>query len=305
MPAMTLLVIDDDALDRKAVARALMILGAGCDMREARTAGQGLELAAAGGFDCVLVDYNLPDMNGLDLLAELRSRLGIGIPVVMLTGSGNESIAVEAMKRGAHDYLPKSQLGPNSLLRVVSNAIEKCALQKGLADAQQKLERLALFDALTGLGNRNLFHIELARAVAVSQRKKSSFVLLMMDLDKFKAANDTFGHEAGDAVLAAVGYRLRTVARAADAYFRLGGDEFTAILDPGSDGEAAARRIVAAISQPVPFGPHSVAVAVSIGMAVYPGDGATAGELIRTADAAMYDAKKSEAWTPPRIAAAV
>jgi diguanylate cyclase (GGDEF)-like protein len=289
----TLLVIDDDELDRMAVARALRALGAGYQMQEARDGRQGIELAAAHPFDCILVDYRLPDMDGLDLVVELRGRLGGAAPIVMLTGSGDESVVVEAMKRGAHDYLTKRQLGPASLLRVIANAIERCALEMKLAAARRDLERLALYDALTGLGNRNLFHIELARAVAVSQRKKTSFYLVMMDLDKLKKANDTYGHEAGDAILAEVGRRLRGAARASDAYFRLGGDEFVAILDVGSDGKAAARRIAAAVVEPIPYDALALAVDVSIGLAAYPVDGESAEDLIHAADAAMYDAKKA------------
>ena len=292
-PMIALLVIDDDELDRKAVAHAVKALGTGYEMQEARDGRQGVDLAIARTFDCILVDYQLPDMNGLDLLIELRKRLNVAVPVVMLTGSGNESIAVEAMKRGAQDYLPKSQLGPESLSRVVSNAIEKCSLQMRLAETQRDLEQLALYDTLTGLGNRNLFHIELARAIAVSQRKSTSFSLLMMDLDKFKTANDTYGHEAGDAILAEVGHRLRDNARAADAYFRLGGDEFVAILDAGSDGSVAAQRITAALAEPIPSRSHVLAVEVSIGLAAYPTDGENAQDLIHAADVAMYDAKKA------------
>jgi diguanylate cyclase (GGDEF)-like protein len=292
-PAARLLVIDDDELDRKAVARALKALGTGYQMEGAADGRQGLALAAAQKFDCILVDYRLPDMDGLDLLLELRKRLDGAVAIVMLTGSGNESIAVEAINRGAHDYLPKARLGPESLLRVVSNAIEKCAQQKRLAAARADLERLALYDALTGLGNRNLFQRELTRAIAVSQRKNTSFFLVMLDLDKLKTANDTFGHDAGDAILAAVGHRLRAAARAADAYFRLGGDEFMGILDVGSDGTAAARRIAAAVAEPIPFAAVALAVEVSIGLAAYPADGQSAEDLMRAADAAMYDSKKA------------
>jgi diguanylate cyclase (GGDEF)-like protein len=289
----SLLVIDDDELDRKAVARAVKVLGTDYEMHEARDGRQGVELATAQTFDCILLDYQLPDMDGLDVLIQLRDQLGVTAPIVMLTGSGNEAVAVEAMKRGAHDYLPKSQLGHETLFRVVSNAIEKYSLQKKLGEAQEHLNRLALYDPLTGLGNRNLFHIELARAVAVSQRKTTSFTLVMMDLDKFKTANDTFGHEAGDAILAVIGRRLRDNARAADIYFRLGGDEFIAILDVGSDGSAAARRIISAVAEPIPFGSHALAVEVSIGLASYPADGENAQDLMRAADAAMYEAKNA------------
>lgn len=115
-----------------------------------------------------------------------------------------------------------------------------------------------------------------------------------MDLDKFKAANDTFGHEAGDAILATIGSRLRNITRASDACFRLGGDEFMAILDAESDGRAVMQRIEAAISEPVLFGAHALVVDVSIGLAIYPADGVEAVDLLRVADARMYDAKKSK-----------
>lgn len=300
MARIILLVIDDDATDRMAVGRALTELGPHYDLREASNGRDGLKLVADGDFDCILVDYQLPDTNGLDLLVELRARLRRPTAIVMLTGTGNEAVAVEAMKLGAHDYLPKSALASAALHRVITNAVEKCKLQKSLAEAQEKLENLALFDTLTGLGNRNLFHIELARALAISRRKRTTFVLLMMDLDMFKEANDTFGHEAGDAILAAVGLRLRASARSADSYFRLGGDEFTAILDAGSDGEAAALRIMTAVAEPVKFGGHDLNVAVSIGVAWYPKDAKSAEALIRTADAAMYSAKNSR---PGRMSA--
>jgi diguanylate cyclase (GGDEF)-like protein len=293
MAVIAVLVIDDDVLDRRAVARALEQLGPGYELHEAGDSGHGVECAVARAFDCILVDYNLPGMNGLEILIKLRGELNVTTPIVMLTGSGNEMVAVEAMKRGASDYLSKEELGPASLLRVVSNAIEKRELQKSSEEAQLALKQMALYDSLTGLGNRNLFHIQLERAVGVSRRKNTTFVLLMMDLDKFKAINDGFGHEAGDAVLAAVGLRLRGISRAADAYFRMGGDEFMAILDVESDGNSAARRIVTAIAEPVAFGPHALAVEISIGMATYPADGGDPMQLIRAADLAMYGAKKS------------
>jgi diguanylate cyclase (GGDEF)-like protein len=93
--------------------------------------------------------------------------------------------------------------------------------------------------------------------------------------------------------LTVIGSRLRDNARAADTYFRLGGDEFVAILDAGSDGSSAAQRISSAVAEPVSFGPHALAVEVSIGLAAYPADGENPQDLIRAADAAMYEAKKA------------
>jgi diguanylate cyclase (GGDEF)-like protein len=292
-PVLSVLLIDDDEIDRKAVVRAFRAVGRKYEIREARDGRGGLALARDEPFDCIILDYELPDMTGLDLLLELRETDGITIPVVILTGTGNESVAVEAMKRGAHDYLQKAQLGAVMLSGAVANAIDKHLLERKLLEAQQKLEHLALYDALTELGNRNLFHHELTRSIAIAKRQKSSFPLLMMDLDRFKIANDTYGHEAGDAILAAVGARLREISRAADMYFRLGGDEFVAILHTESDGRLAALRIIAAVGRPFPIGTDSVDIGISIGVANYPADGENAKDLVRAADTAMYAAKKS------------
>jgi len=297
------LLVDDDLLDRKTVARALGALGDGYELSEAEDGSRGIELALTSAFDCVLLDYDMPGANGLDMLERLHGGKNLATPVIMLTGNGSESVAVEAMKRGACDYLRKENLGPESLFRVFCNAVEKSALRKKLEEAQQKLETLALYDTLTGLGNRNLFQIELARAIAVAQRKNTSFMVLMRDLDNFKMANDTFGHEAGDAILAEIGCRLRN-ARAGDACFRLGGDEFTAILEAGSDGAAMARRIRTAVARPVLFGSHSLTVGISIGSAAYPADGSDADDLVRAADNAMYDDKNSGRPSAPGAAVA-
>jgi len=292
--ALTVLLIDDDEVDRKAVSRALKSSESQYELQEANDGQSGLALARSQTFDCILMDYNLPDMNGFDLLEEL-SDAAIISPIVVLTGSGDETVAVDAMKRGAHDYLRKSNLGAEMLSRAIENAIDKGSLQRKLVAARDKLELLALYDGLTGLGNRNLFHHQLPRTIAIAQREGSTFPLLFMDLDRFKAANDAFGHEAGDAILAEVGARLQAISRAADVYFRLGGDEFTAILHSGSDGGAAARRIIAAVAQPFEFGTQEleVSISISIGVANYPADGETAKALTRAADAAMYRAKKA------------
>jgi len=290
--AIALLLIDDDDVDRKAVSRALRSFPSRYDLHEARDGRTGLALARSQRFDCIVVDYNLPDISGFELLDELQNG-GSVVPVIFLTGSGNEAVAVEAMKRGALDYLQKSELKPELLGRTVDKAVEKSILRRTIVAAHDAVERLALYDGLTGLGNRNLFDYHLPVAIAVAQRQGSTFPLLFMDLDRFKSANDAFGHETGDAILADVGYRLRKMSRGADAFFRIGGDEFTGILHPGSDGAAAARRIVAAIAHPFAFAAPTLDIGISVGVAVYPAHGADVQELVRSADGAMYKAKKA------------
>jgi diguanylate cyclase (GGDEF)-like protein len=289
-----LLLVDDDEVDRKAVCRALARANWQGAIVEARDAAEARDQVAAGPFECILLDYRLHGSDGLALLEDLRIIAGAQTPIIMLTGEGNEMVAVEAMKRGAFDYLPKTMLTPDGLFRVISQAIERGRIQRELALAQSQLQRAAHFDGLTDLGNRNLFVRDLARAIAVATRHTTRFTLLMIDLDRFKAVNDTHGHEAGDVVLSEAGRRLAAVGRGGDAFYRLGGDEFAAIIDAPDHVSALplARRIVDSIARPIDFHGHPVQVGTSLGGAHFPCDGANAEDLRRAADEALYRAKR-------------
>lgn len=291
----TILIVDDDEVDRKAATRALGRAGWQGEIVQVCDAEQARERLAVRRFDCILLDYQLPGTDGLELLTELRATLGVQTPVVMLTGEGNEMVAVEAMKRGAFDYLPKTLLAPDALLRVITQAVERQRLQAELAKAQAQLEYQALYDGLTDLGNRSLFRRDLVRRIGAAHRRSGSFCLLMMDLDRFKAANDTYGHDAGDAVLAEVGGRLARVGRAFDVFYRLGGDEFTGLVEADSAEEVLplVQRIRAVLAAPIAFGDVMLNVGVSVGIARYPADGSAPEDLQRAADAAMYQAKRS------------
>ncbi len=159
-----------------------------------------------------------------------------------------------------------------------------------------RLHRLAYYDALTGLPNRHLFDDRIDHAVARARRTGTSFSLLFIDLDRFKQVNDSLGHSAGDRLLIEVARRLRETTRESDTIARLGGDEFTVILETAPDtgaAAAAARKILAALSAPVPIGDCRLQVSASIGIACFPDDGRSAEEMIRNADTAMYSAKET------------
>ena len=290
-----ILIIDDDEVDRKRALRSLAQAGWGVDVVQASDAVAAKRLVSERIFDCILLDYQLPGTDGFELLAELREVLGVKTPVVMLTGEGNEMVAVEAMKRGASDYLPKSLLAPDTLLRVITQAIERARLERELAEARAKIEQQALYDSLTGLGNRRLFMRDLVRAHASAQRTNLPFCLLIMDLDRFKDANDRHGHEAGDAVLAEVGRRLVATGRANDLFYRPGGDEFAALIDAVDSKTAVsiANRVRHAISAPITWRDQQLSIGISIGIAPYSSDVVAIDALIRNADAAMYQAKAS------------
>ncbi len=290
-----ILIIDDDEVDRKRARRSLAQAGWDGDTVQASSAIEARRLIAEQVFDCILLDYQLPGTDGFELLVELREVLGVKTPVVMLTGEGNEMVAVEAMKRGASDYLPKSLLAPDTLLRVITQALERSRLERELLDARAQIEQQALYDSLTSLGNRRLFIRDLGRALASAQRTDLPFCLFMMDLDRFKAVNDQFGHEAGDAILAEVGRRLVATGRANDLFYRPGGDEFTALIDAVDSKTALsiANRIRHAIAAPITWRDHELSVGITIGIAPYSNGVAALDALIRIADAAMYEAKAS------------
>ena len=160
-------------------------------------------------------------------------------------------------------------------------------------EAEQKAHRLAHYDSLTGLPNRALFEKRIRQAVRDARREDSSLALLFMDLDHFKAINDSLGHGIGDEMLTAVGARLGRSLRGSDTVCRQGGDEFLVIMD-GADREAAercAQRILDLFGEPFVVGRHELRVTPSIGIAMFPSDADRAEELVRCADSAMYSAK--------------
>lgn len=206
-------------------------------------------------------------------------------------GDGSTAATVESLEPGADPSL-LAFLGQQ-----LADALERHRLRA-------RLEHLALYDALTGLPNRELLRDRLRGALARAQREGSRVALLYLDLDDFKGVNDRFGHAVGDAVLRAVAARLQGVVRGSDTVARLAGDEFVVVLERIDEGEGVPRvaeALLAAFEAPLEAEGHALRVRPSIGMATWPQDGADAEALMRRADAAMYAAKRAGGG---RIAAA-
>ncbi|WMC12189.1 diguanylate cyclase [Oceanimonas pelagia] len=164
-----------------------------------------------------------------------------------------------------------------------------------LLDQQEKLERIAHYDALTGLPNRLLLADRLQQALAACRRQGGAVGLVYLDLDGFKAVNDTHGHDAGDELLRQLGARMQQCLREHDTLARMGGDEFVAVLaamQGVKDGDEVMDRLLAAASTPIELGEVTLRVSASLGLAVYPADGVDADQLMRRADLAMYAAKQ-------------
>jgi diguanylate cyclase (GGDEF)-like protein len=164
-----------------------------------------------------------------------------------------------------------------------------------LRTAEAELQRLARYDSLTGLSNRSFFLETLDEVLLRAARRKSRSGLIFIDLDGFKGVNDNLGHEAGDQILRTVAERIRRSTRRTDSVARIGGDEFTVLLqdlEQGDDAAVAAQAILVEVARPCTVADREVPLSASVGIAVYPEDGSDGQALLRHADLAMYRAKQ-------------
>ncbi len=237
-------------------------------------------------YSVVVSDLNLPDSSGLNTVERLQHALGEA-PLVVLSSDDDDGAALNAVKRGAQDYLSKNELDGAKLLRAVRYAMER-------KHFEGRVEHLAHYDQLTGLANRTRFRLELKKALIRGAALGTRTALLLIDLDNFKSVNDSLGHDAGDQLLREVASRLLGSVREFDPVARLGGDEFAVVLsDVASDTQVSriAQRIVNSFATPVEVCEQAVLTSASIGIAFSPENATTEEELLKHADSAMYRAK--------------
>ena len=218
----------------------------------------------------------------------------------LLTGAAGAALTVLlAMVTGSRNRALEQVARATAELRRDIHRREQVEAQ--LRDSEEQLRHLAFHDPLTGLANRMLFYDRLTHAVATHTRKDRTFAVLFIDLDGFKEINDRLGHNAGDTVLQVTAERLRTGLRATDTVARFGGDEFAIVLEDlasAADARPTAQRVVDAVQEPIDIDGMPARVSASVGIAVN-SPGATAADLIRDADTAMYAAKATRP-RPPR-----
>lgn len=173
------------------------------------------------------------------------------------------------------------------------NLIE-AELEERVSRRTKQLSFLATHDALTSLPNRTLFTEQLNQSIKQSHRHNNVTAIFFMDLDGFKQVNDKYGHDAGDKVLVEISQRISEIVREEDLFARIGGDEFTLILNNLASQEAAlpiADKIISVVNRPVRCEDLEFNVGVSIGISFYPNDGEATDQLVTLADDAMYQAK--------------
>ena len=251
--------------------------------------------------DCVLLDLHLPDSLGLATFRDLR-RHAPKTPIVVLSGLDDETVAIQAVREGAQDYLVKSMIDEALLLRSIRYAIER-------HQNQEHWRHLSLEDELTKLHNRRGFLTLADQQLKLARRRKIPMMLLFVDLDGLKEINDTLGHEEGDLALRDAADILRDTFRETDVVARLSGDEFVVLLE-GTDRQhfrILELRLQERIDLLNRQGARSFQLDMSWGTSAFePGDSSTIEALLQEADLAMYTAKRikkrgaGQSWPPTK-----
>jgi len=244
--------------------------------------------------DLLLLDYSLPGRSGLEFLRELAVGQEYP-PIIMLTGSGDELVAKEAIRAGASDYFLKSQIEARALGTIISECLVRAAREKDARRQKLEAERLAVIDPLTDLYNRRYLADVLRRECGRVGRYGGTLSCLMIDIDGFKQYNDIHGHLRGDAILRQVATLIGRSVRDCDIAARYGGDEFCVVLtetDHQGASNLAKRLRLSIVENCLMAGGNAPAVTASIGVFTTTGQPSPYPEsLIDGADRALRRAK--------------
>ncbi|HBG07184.1 MAG TPA: diguanylate cyclase response regulator [Geobacter sp.] len=302
------LVIDDSPAIREQVVRTLSEVGLFDRYKEAKDGLEGFKILIDSKADLVICDVDMPRMDGFKFLQLVESRPELqGVPIIMLTGMMDFNSKIRGLEQGASDYLTKP-FDAGELVARVKVQLKIKSLQDELKKANELLKRLTNIDHLTNLFNRRYLAEILDGEFFRARRNNEYLSLVIVDIDYFKKVNDTYGHQNGDIVLAAVASLAQRQLRAYDSAARYGGEEFVLVI-PGTSlagGVMVADRLRQAVLEfafPPPM--EDLTVTVSAGVATYPSPQVdSVDSLFRQADEALYRAKQGgrnrvETMTPP------
>ena len=331
-PSARLLLVDDIEDNRIVLRRRFQRRG--FEVEEAESGARALQMIAVNAYDLVLLDVRMPDMDGIEALRRLRLTHSADVlPVIMCTANNTSEDIVTALEAGANDYVAKPVDFAVALARVQVQIERKRANSRlndayaelnslngdlerrveertaDLASTNEKLmlevlrrqqadartQYLAYHDALTGLPNRETFRESCQEALAAARAGGAPAAVFFLDLDGFKAINDTLGHSIGDLLLKAVATRLRDRLPLSVMIARLGGDEFGVLLaNCPTVGEAIslASDLIEAAAEPFPIEAQILSVAASVGVALSSQVAESVDDLLKSADLAMYRAKE-------------
>ena len=245
-------------------------------------------------YDLILLDLQMPGMDGFQVMEGLKEIETDGyLPILVITAQPGHKL--RALASGAKDFVAK----PFDLVEVktrIHNMLEVRLLYRQLEHFSREMESLALHDALTGLPNRRLLMDRLSLAIAHARRNKRTMAVMYLDLDGFKQINDPLGHDVGDTLLSMVAARLVAAVRQEDTVARLSGDEFVIALwelNHADDVVKMALKVIQAMSQPYCIQGSDVNMTASVGVGIYPTHGEETEALMKSADLALYEAKRT------------
>jgi diguanylate cyclase (GGDEF)-like protein len=265
------------------------------------TLQQALEALGEKNWDLVLLDLMLPDSSGIQTFTAIRSQAR-HTPVVIMSGLDNDSLAIDAVRKGAEDYLVKGELNSRFLLRIMHHAIDRHRIKEKLAsvtgrlrETNLRLERMALLDPLTELYNRRGLQQALKRETQLLAREGGQLMVLLFDIDDFKKINDSLGHPVGDILLKETAKKVQESVRISDHVARIGGDEFILLLPRThlKEGLHLAERLRFAISNTTVTisEKETLRITASFGLASVPNHVTSVDDLLTISDPFLRQSK--------------
>ena len=276
----TILIVDDSPSNLQVLAAILKDL---YHIKAAISGKECLKIASSVPQpDLILLDIEMPDMNGYEVCSKLKDNVGKYIPIIFVTGKDNDGDEEKGFNLGAVDYITKP-ISP-AIVRARVNTHIELKLQR---DA---LEKMAMHDQLTGIYNRHYLIEAAQQKIARATRHQHPLSLLMLDVDHFKAINDTYGHAKGDEILREMSKVLKAQNRAEDIVARFGGEEFVILLDQcdafaAEDKSEKLRQVLEGLN------PGGIKITVSIGIAELKSEEDRFDDVLKRADLAVYQAK--------------
>jgi two-component system, cell cycle response regulator len=291
-----LLLVQDEPTQQLLMERLLTQVGYQVEI--ATNGDDALAMIKTGRFQLVLTDWEMPGMDGVTLCRQVREANLPALYILLLTSNGGVGHAVEGLRAGANDFIRKPADATELVARLEAGR-RVVMLEQSLRDANSQVEQLSVTDPLLGIYNRRYLREHLPEEASRARRYGTSLSVVMVDLDHFKNINDTYGHEAGDAVLQHCATAARSSLRSSDWMARYGGEEFVIVLPEThiQGAYAVAERIRRQCAEtPISIPTGQISITASFGAASL--EGIVNGEestdtILREADKALYESKRN------------
>ncbi|MDF1796362.1 MAG: GGDEF domain-containing response regulator [Coxiellaceae bacterium] len=295
---MNVLIVDDNEIDQEVIERCLKkAQHIDVCIEGASTGADALVKISSKQFHVIFIDYMLPDLSGLSLMSSiLEIEQPIKPELIMITGQGNEKVAVEAMKIGANDYIVKADVTTETISRIMLSASEKIKLKTELVENRIKADYLSVHDQLTGLFSRSYFENSVLHMLENVRDNNQEVIIILINLDNFQSINNIYSHRKGDEVIVLLSQFLKDNCNEDYVLSRYSGDEFAILLDESGEPKDAVmfcQKIFDFLENDMCVNDQKVKMSASIGIASSPYAGEDVFTLMKNVDIAMHRAKEN------------